>query len=417
MDAALLRLLEKIEEGEPLADAELEQLSSFARKDGGRVLRTALAQALLNSDAVSEAMALLEALERDFPHDVQVALARARALVSQERYAEAEAPLQHALRLNPDDPEAMKALAVLSMRRGEIPRARDLIHQVLLVDPFDSEAQQLSAELDAPGELHAQSIPLLKDFTARLVKQLTAQSTAHLMQKDQLLVRLGKGGVARLDLKSLYRGFLDGPNNLDIAVEALARELAERTLGIPPGRLPLLATALPVVRDSTFLERAVGAAHREGPAGLLFFYALKDPELVRYIPEGALRSHRISLEELDTAAWKNLAAEVPSLRAIELEMGALRLAASPTGLWAIAVSDGHDAARLLCLPLQRVLEEKVGTTPLRVYLGLRELVLLCRADDAQNVEKLQGLEASADGIPGAFSMSAGRLSRLDEWEK
>jgi tetratricopeptide (TPR) repeat protein len=417
MDAALERLLEKVEDGEPLTDAELEQLSSFARKDGGRVLRTAVAQALLNRDAVSDAMAVLEALERDFPHDVQVALARARAFVSQERYAEAEAPLQHALRLNPGDPEAMKALAVLAMRRGEIDRARTMINQVLRQDPFDSEAQQLSAELDAPEEISGESIPLLNDFTSRLVVQLTAQSTPHLLQKDQLLVRLGKGGVARLDLKSLYRGFLDGAKSLDVAVEVLARELAERTLGIPAGRLPLLATALPVVRDSTFLDRAVGAAHREGPAGLFFFYTLKDPELVRYIPEGVLRTHRLSLEDLDTAAWKNLAAEVPQVRAIELESGALRLSAEPTGLWALAVGDGHDGARLLSPPHQAVLAERVGTQPLRVYLGLRELVLLCRADDPKSVEKLQGLDASADGIAGAFSLSAGRISRIDDWEK
>ncbi|MBS1148744.1 MAG: tetratricopeptide repeat domain protein [Myxococcaceae bacterium] len=417
MDPALERLLEKIEDGDALTDAELEQLSSFVRKDGGRVLRTALAQALLNADAVSEAMAVLEALERDFPHDVQVALARARAFVSQERYAEAEAPLQHALRLNPGDPEATKALAVLAMRRGELDRARVLINQVLRQDPFDSEAQQLSAELDAPGDLPAQSIPLLNDFTARLVKQLTAQSTPHLLQKDQLLVRLGKGGVARLDLKSLYRGFLDGAKSLDVAVEVLARELAERTLGIPAGRLPLLATALPVVRDSTFLDRAVGAAHREGPAGLLFFYTLRDPELVRYIPEGVLRTHRLSLEELDTAAWKNLAAEIPQLRAIELELGALRLSPAPTGLWAIAVGDGHDAARLLSPPHQALLEERLGAGPLRVYLGLRELVLLCRSDDVPNLAKLQGLEASPDGIAGAFCLQARRISRLDDWEK
>ncbi len=417
MDAALEILLEKIEDGEALTDTELEQLTSFARRDGSRMLRTAVAQALLNRDAVPEAMAVLDALARDFPHDVQVALARARAFVSQERYAEAEAPLQHALRLNPGDPEAMKALAVLSMRRGEIKRARMLIHQVLQRDPFDAEAQQLSAELDAPEEFGGQSVPLLNDFIQKLLRLLSAQSTPHLLQKDQLLVRLGKGGVARLDLKSIYRGFLDGASTLEVAVEVLARELAERTLGIPAGRLPLLASVMPVLRDSTFLERAVGAAHREGPAGLLVFYTLKDPELVRYIPEGVLRSHRLSLGELDVAAWKNLSLEVPQLRAIELEAGALRLSVEPTGLWAIAVGDGYDGSRLLSRPQQELLEERLGTEPLRVYLGLRELTLLCRSDDPRNVEKLQGLEGAADGVAGAFSLHARRLTRLDDWEK
>lgn len=427
MDAVLERLLEKVEDGVALTDAELDLLASHARKDGGRVLRTAMAQALITRDAISEGMAVLDALARDYPHDVQVALARARAFVSQERYAEAEAPLQHALRLNPGDPEATKALAVLSMRRGEVARARALIAKVLEVDPFDTEAQQISSELDAPGDVApAEDIPLLGDFTKKLVARLTAQSTPHLLQKDQLLVRLGKGGVARLDLKSLYRGFLDNVMNgpaasrgqdkgLDLAVDVLARELAERTLGIPAGRLPLMASVLPVLRDASFLDRAVGAAHREGPAGLLLFYTLKDPELVRYIPEGVLETHRLTLEELDGSAWKNLATEKPVVRALELEDGALKLAPVKSGLWGLAMGDGHDGARLLSLPHQEALEALVGPGPLRVYLGLRELVLLCRMDDPVNVEKLTGLEASPDGIPGAFRFGDGRLSRLDEW--
>ena len=415
-EPALVALLEKVEDGEALSDAELDALSTYARKDGGRVLRTAMAQALLERDAVQDAMAVLDALSRDFPHDVQVALARARAFVSQERYGEAEAPLLHALRLNPGDPEAIKALAVLAMRRGEMAKARALVNQVLRVDPFDGEAQQIQAELDAGGEvLPPESIPLLNDFTERLVKQLVAQSTPHLLQKDQLLVRMGKGGVGRLDLKSLYRGFLDGAKSLDTAVEILARELAERSLGIPAGRLPLLATVLPVLRDPSFLDRAVGAAHREGPAGLHVFFTLKDPELVRYIPEGVVRSHRLTLEELDAAAWKNLGVEPPQLRPIALEAGTLRLSDASTGLWAIAAGDGHDAARLLSPTHQKYLEDRLGQTPLRVYLGLRELVLLCRQDDAVNSEQLKGLEASADGIGGAFSYAAGRLTRLDDW--
>ncbi len=415
MDAALERLLEKVEDGETLTDAELDQLSAYARKDGGRVLRTAVAQALITRDAIAEGMAVLDGLARDYPHDVQVALARARAFVSQERYAEAEAPLQQALRINPGDPEAMKALAVLAMRRGERARARSLIAKVLEVDPFDPEAQQISAELDAPAEV-TEDIPLLPDFTRKLLERLVAQSTPHLLQKDQLLVRLGKGGVARLDLKSLYRGFLDGAKSVDLAVDVLARELAERTLGIPAGRLPLMATVLPVVRDPGFLDRAVGAAHREGPAGLLFFYTLKDPELVRYIPEGVLDSHRLTLEELDASAWKNLATEKPTIRALALEGGALKLSPTKTGLWALAAGDGHDGARLLSPPHQDALDTAAGGGPLRVYLGLRELVLVCRADDSANVDRLANLEAAPDGVPGIFKLEAGRLNRLEDWD-
>ncbi len=416
MDAALVRLLEKVEGGEALSDAELAELSDFARNDGGRVLRTAVAQALLEREAVADAMAVLDGLERDFPHDAQVMLARARAFVSQERWAEAESPLQRALRINPGDPEAKKALAALAMRRGEIARARALVAEVLRDDPFDSEAQQLSAELDAPEEPSGQTIPLLGDFTARLVRQLKSQSTPHLLQKDQLLVRLGKGGVARLDLKSLYRGFLDGAASLEVSVEALGRELAERSLGIPAGRLPLLAAVLPVLRDSAFLDRAVGAAHREGPGGLLIFYALKDSDLVRYVPSGTLATHHLGLEELDAAAWRNLDAEPALPRPLELESGALRLSTEPTGLWALARGDGHDAARLLCPTQQAQLKERLGPGRIRLYLGLRELVMLCRDDDPPNVAKLAGLEASPEGIAGAYVLDGPLITRIDDWK-
>jgi tetratricopeptide (TPR) repeat protein len=417
MDAALERLLEKVEAGEALTDAELAELSTWARQDGGRVARTAVAQALLERDAVPDAMAVLDGLEKDFPHDVQVALARARAFVSLEKWAEAEPPLQRALKLSPGDPEAKKALAALAMRRGEIARARQLVTEVLRDDPFDGEAQQLSAELDAPEEQPAQTIPLLGDFTARLVKQLKSQSTPHLLQKDQLLVRLGKGGVARLDLKSLYRGFLDGQASLDVSVEALGRELAERSLGLPTGRLPLLATVLPLLRESSFLDRAVGAAHREGPAGLLIFYALKDSELVRYVPTGALSTHRLSLEELDAAAWRNLELEPSLPRPLELESGALRLASAPTGLWALARGDGHDAARLLCASQKQQLLEKVGAGPLRLYLGLRELVMVCPEADAANVAKIGNLEATPEGIAGSWRLEQGVIKRLSDWKE
>jgi hypothetical protein len=246
------------------------------------------------------------------------------------------------------------------------------------------------------------------------VRQVRAQSTPHLLLKDQLLVRLGKGGVARLDLKSLYRGFLEGSRPLEESVEAISKELAERALGVP-GRGPLLERVLPVLRDSCFLDRAVGAAHREGPGGLLVFYALEDPELVRYVPDGALRSLKLSLEELDEAAWKNLDARPVEPRPLELESGALRLSPTPTGLWTVAQGDGHDGARLVSPSQQALLWHRVGPGPLRVYLGLRELVMFCRVDDETNVARLEGLEASPDGIAGAWVLDARGLKQLDEW--
>ena len=41
---------------------------------------------------------------------------------------------------------------------------------------------------------------------------------------------------------------------------------------------------------------------------------------------------------------------------------------------------------------------------------------VCRVDDAPNVSRLAGLEASPDGISGAFSLESGLIRRLDEWK-
>ena len=196
----------------------------------------------------------------------------------------------------------------------------------------------------------------------------------------------------------------------------IGRDFAERSLGLPPGKAQLLGKVLPVLRDSTFLERAQGAVRREGPAGLWFFYAVEDPEVVLYVPEGVLAALRLDLEQLDAAAWKNLEARPAEVRALELEQGALRLSATPTGLWALAHGDGHDAARLLTRSHQATLEQHAGPGPWRVYLGLRELVLVCREDDAVSVKKLEGLESAREGITGAWRLFDGRLSPLPEWD-
>jgi len=171
---------------------------------------------------------------------------------------------------------------------------------------------------------------------------------------------------------------------------------------------------LPVVRDSGFLERGLGTARREGPAGLWLFYAIEDPEVVLYVPEGLLATWRIPLEELDLAAWKNLETRPTDVRALELEQGALRLSVTPTGLWALAHGDGHDGARLLTPSHQATIERVVGPGPHRVYLGLRELVLLCQETDEPSVKKLEGLDAAREGIQGTWRLHEGRLSPLPQ---
>jgi hypothetical protein len=192
----------------------------------------------------------------------------------------------------------------------------------------------------------------------------------------------------------------------------VARELAEHSLGLPPGPAALLARVLPVVRDSAFLERGLGGARREGPAGLWFFYAVEDPEVVLYVPETVLAPPELTLEALDEAAWKNLEARPAAPRALEVEEGALRLATVPTGLWALAHGDGHDGARLLTPSHQAALAAAAGPPPWRVYLGLRELVLACAEGDATSLAKLEALDAAREGIHGTWRLAEGRLSRV-----
>ena len=411
------RIREKVWNGEVLSDFELKELERAAQREGGPIWRTTVAQALINADAINQAIPILEAVRRDFPGEIQAHLALGRALISLEKWNEAESPLKRALELNPGDPEPTKALATIAMRRGEFPRAKAWIDEILRVDPLDEEAQLLHAELErlAPGEV-VEGTPGLDRFTRALVDRLKAQSTPHLVARGQLSIRLGRGGVARFDLPVLFADFARTGRSLAESVELLARDFAERSLGIPAGRLQLLARVLPVVRDSAFLERGEGASRREGPAGLWFFYAADDPEVVLYVPEGLLAAYRTTLEQLDESAWKNLEARPTEVRALELEQGALRLSATRTGLWALAHGDGHDAARLLTSSHQAAIEKTCGRGPLRVYLGLRELVLFCREDEVDAVKKLEGLDAAREGIVGAWRLFEGKLTALPEWD-
>ncbi|MBK7857596.1 MAG: tetratricopeptide repeat protein [Archangiaceae bacterium] len=411
MDAELLaRVRKKVEDGHELEGDELEVLERAAREAPGPALKVAYAQALLNADAAERALVQLIAVRRDFPRDGQALLALARALIALERWKPAEKALDELLRVNPEDPEAYKALALLAMRRGEMEKARQFVRRVLEIDPLDGEAQLLDSELKAGAEPETRD-----DFVQALVAQLSVQSTPHLLQSKELLVRLGQGGVARLDLDSLYAEHRRSTRPLKVTVEALAKDLAERALGLPEGRDALLTQVLPVLRDDRFLERAVGSARREGPAGLWVFYVIEDPELVRYVPEQALETHGVTLADLDVAAWKRLGQLPTPVRNIALESGQLRLSASPTGLYALAAADGHDAARLLTAPQQELIREAVEDAGLRVYLGLRELVLFCKDDGPK--EQLEGLQPTREGISGAYRFESDRLVAVEEWKE
>jgi tetratricopeptide (TPR) repeat protein len=409
-DDELIKIQAKVAAGETLSHSELFALAVASRGAEGPSLKVIYAQALLNADEAERALLLLVGLRRDFPNDVQVLLALARALCALERWGPAEQALKELLAHNADDPEALKALALLAMRRAELDRARAYVRHALEVDPLDSEAQALSADL---GEKGAEP-QTRDDFVQALVAQLAVQSTPHLLQSRQLVVRLGRGGVARLDLESLWSEHQASGRPLARTVEALGKELAERTLGLPEGREGLLTQVLPVLRDERFLERAVGSARREGPAGLWVFYVLEDPELVRYVPDAALASHGTSLDDLDAAAWKRLDTLPTPLRSIALEDGKLRLTEERTGLWAIAAADGHDAARVLTRQQQALMRGTLGDGPLRLYFGLRELVLVCRDDDEASRGRLDGLQATRDGIAGAFRLEGARLTSLKD---
>jgi tetratricopeptide (TPR) repeat protein len=368
-------------------------------------------------EALDEAeLALLRRRARDCPTDAGVHLALGRALVELARLAQAEAPLQRALQLQPGDPEPMKALAALALRQAEWRRARGLVEQVLAVEPLDLEARRLLAELDARQPLPSRGAPTLPEFSRVLSDRLKLQSTPHVLQGPQLLLRLGRGGVARVDLPPL----LDEARQLGrppVEVAALvARELALGSLGLGAGPAALLARVLPVLRDPAFVERGVGLVRREGPGGLWLFYVVEDPEVALYVPEGALGAAGLTLEALDEAAWRNLAARPAEPRALDLEDGTLRVAAAPTGLWALARGDGHDAARLLTPRHQAALAGQVGAGPLRVYLGLRELVLACLEADSGAVGLLEGLEAAREGIGGGWRLADGRLTPLPDWQ-
>ena len=412
---ALSKVRWKVERGDRLSDDELGLLQKAVTGDPSLSLRLTLAHALVNNELGREALLLADRLVQDHPDDAQVLMLKARVLVGLEQWADAEPLLRRAVAKNPDDLEALKALAMTAMRRGEGARARAWMKNVLERDPFDSEAQWIQAELDA-----TQGPPLdlgvsLQGFTRALVERLEARSAPHLVQKNTLLLKPPGQSVVRVSLESLYQSFVEGGRALEATVEAMARELTERAVGLPPGQLVLLGRVLPVLRDGRFLERSLGALKREGPAGLWFFYVLFDPDFMRYLPEGVAVSHGLGLEQVDAAAWKNLDARPADPSPIELVEGGIRLASGPTGLWALAKGDGHDAARLLSPLQQAALEQRVGPQPWRVYLGLRELVLVCSASDAANVELLSGLSAAPDGIEGAFAMRDGRLHPLAEW--
>jgi hypothetical protein len=400
--------------GAVLPDAELAALRAAAAGSTEPPVGLAVAHALVTAEAEREALPLLERLRRDFPKELPVRLGLARALLGLERHGDAEEVLREALALSPGDPEAVKVLAVLALRRGEKGRAQEYVRDVLARDPFDVEARLLKEELEAvelPAHALAEEQVLRPEFNAALAAALRRAGVQFRLQGRDVLVKLAGGELARVNVGSLYAAYQGGKRGLTEYVEKLAAELRGMRTGLGEDAASLEHRLLPVLRPSGFEAQAVGALHRAGPAGLEVFYVLEDPEYVRYLPESALKPAGLTVEGADGAAWRNLEAHPAPVHPVVVDRGAVRVAETFSGLWAVAEGDGHDGARLLTAEQRRRLALQVGEGPLRVNLGWREFALVCREGDAAECEALAKLGHAPDGIPGLFRLTAEGLSR------
>ncbi|HVG63531.1 MAG TPA: tetratricopeptide repeat protein [Hyalangium sp.] len=415
MSATLESIRRKVEAGEVLSDAELATLRDAAAGSAGPTLWLAVAHALVNAGAEREALPLVERLRKDFPKDLQVRLGLARALLGLERHGDAEEVLLEALALSPGDPEAVKVLAVLALRRGEKGRAQQYVRDVLERDPFDAEARLLREELEGvelPAHAPAEEQVLRPEFNAALAAALRRAGVQFRLQGRDVLVKLASGEVARVNVSSLYAAYHGGKQGLTGYVEQLAAQLGGMSTGLGEDASSLEHRLLPVLRLGGFEAQAVGALHRAGPAGLEVFYVLEDPEYVRYLPESALKSAGLTMEAVDSAAWRNLEARPAPVRPVVVDRGVVRLAETFSGLWAVAGGDGHDGARLLTVEQRRRLALQAGEESLRVNLGWREFALVCRESDAAECESLSKLGHAPDGIPGLFRLAGDSLSHV-----
>src|SRR6185295_12894544 len=68
------------------------------------------------------------------------------------------------------------------------------------------------------------------------------------------------------------------------------------------GATELLSSVLPVLRDAAFAGKLPSLAHSDGPGGLLVFYVLEHPELVRYVPLTTVQAAGLSVTSVHEAA-------------------------------------------------------------------------------------------------------------------
>jgi hypothetical protein len=215
-----------------------------------------------------------------------------------------------------------------------------------------------------------------------------------------------------VNVGSLYGAYRGGRRGLAEYVEKLAAELGGMSAGLGEDAAALERRLRPVLRPRGFEAQAVGALHRAGPVGLEVFYVLEDAEYVRYLPESALAATGLTAEKVDSAAWRNLETHPAPVRPVVVDRGAVRLAETFSGLWAVAEGDGHDGARLLMAEQRRRLVLQTGEGSLRVNLGWREFALVCRESDVAECQALAKLGYAPDGIPGLFRLTAEGLSQV-----
>lgn len=413
----LEQLQQKVEQGEPLTDAELTDVQAAARADPTPRWRLVVAHALLNAEENARALPLFEALVRDHPRYPQTKLGLARALISLERFRDAERVLKEVNQEHPQDPEPIKGLAILALRNGEHDRAHALIDEALRLDPFDGEAQLVAAELNAPGELPAPApgvtIASENGFITALLDELAKENVAHVHRGANLYLKGSSGRMGRVDLHALYDSYVAETRPLEEVVSLIVRQLREAGEGEAFTKEQILERVRAVVRDDAFMDKAEGAASRGMPGGVRLFFVLDDPELIRYLPSTLLEQQGIEVDTIYKTALENLGRHPPELRRVRLDGAQVLPTGATSNLLSLWTGDGYDGARLYLREVQEQLRAALGPGELRVYLGRRELVLVCAASDIDNVKALAALEPQ-DGVAGEFALAAdGSLDRVE----
>ena len=237
--------------GEPdLAEEAVRQAVQLAPKDPGS--RMDLAQALIRSNKLDEALPLLEQLTKDEPMNVQVQQVLFRVQAAQQRYEDARATAvgiqktepksgaglylaglideaehkdadaardyEQALELQPDAVEPLAALTRLDIRLKQPARAMQRVDAVIAKFPKDAAALNLKAELFAAQAQYPSAIKAYQDTIQAVPGAVAAYhglaQAQHLAKLDDDAIRTLQQGLDKThdsqelvsDLSRLYEG-------------------------------------------------------------------------------------------------------------------------------------------------------------------------------------------------------------------